>query len=170
MKTNSGKIKGKTIKGNKDSDKKIGRANEGASTSEIMAKANTEAEVQLTVPVDLVEARKSIATLVRMSANEIAKGLIEHAKSGELAPTKYLFELVGLYPATPETSSKPENSLAYALLKRMGLPTDPVPAEEDAEAALHSRAVDPVAGAESCGEETWESEFDGDRDDGHGEI
>jgi hypothetical protein len=127
----------------------------------------------LTVPVDFAEARKNIATLVRMSSNEITRGLIAQAKSGELAPTKYLFELVGLYPPTPETSSKPENSLAYALLKRMGLPTDPMLAEEDAEDAnadLHPRAADPVAGAEGGAEEKWKSEFDRDRDEGESGI
>jgi hypothetical protein len=30
-----------------------------------------------------------------------------------------------LYPASAETSSKPEESLAYTLLQRMGLPPEP---------------------------------------------
>jgi hypothetical protein len=150
MRKTSGKINGKKIKdSNKsDGDPKTNDGSRSAGKSEITAKPTTEAAVQLMVPVDFVEARKNIATLVRMSSNEIAEELVAHAKSGELAPTKYLFELVGLYPPTPETSSKPENSLAYALLKRMGLPTDPMLAEEDANADLHPRAADPVAGAE----------------------
>jgi hypothetical protein len=40
---------------------------------------------------------------------------IEVAKSGHLAPAKYWFEAVGLYPPTAETLAKPENSLAYVV-------------------------------------------------------
>jgi hypothetical protein len=79
---------------------------------------------KLEVPVDFVEARKNIAKLVRMSVNEIAGQFIQLAKEGEVAPAKYLFEVVGLYPVREETSSKPEHSLAYTLLKQLGLPTE----------------------------------------------
>jgi hypothetical protein len=159
MKKTSENRQSKKIKGNSgsDGDKKNRSGTENADESEITAKAIRGAEADLTVPVDFVEARKNIATLVRMSANAIAAGLIAQARSGELAPTKYLFELVGLYPATQETASKPENSLAYALLKRMGLPTDPVDAEEDAEPGLVSRAAEPVAGAEGGAEKDGNS-------------
>lgn len=84
------------------------------------------------VPADFVEVRQNIAVLVRESAGEIATKVIEMAKGGQLAPAKYLFEAVGLYPPTEETESKPEDSLAYTLLMRLGLPTDPVICEEDA--------------------------------------
>jgi hypothetical protein len=80
-------------------------------------------------PKDMVEARKSISDVVRVSAIEIIEGLIGRAKSGEVSPAKYLFEMVGLFPATEETSSKPEDSLAYTLLQRMGL--EPEPVEEE---------------------------------------
>jgi hypothetical protein len=75
--------------------------------------------------------RKNIAALVRVSADEIAARFVEAAKAGQVAPAKYLFEVVGLYPPTAETLSNPENSLAYVLLKRMGLPTEPVICEEE---------------------------------------
>ena len=155
MKKTGGNIKSKNIKSNSrsDGDKKNRGSAHSAGESEITAKAITEAAVDLKVPVDFVEARKNIATLVWMSSNQIVAELISQAKSGELAPTKYLFELVGLYPATAETTSKPENSLAYALLKRMGLPTEPAPAEEDAKPAPLSRAAEPVAGADGGAEE-----------------
>jgi hypothetical protein len=71
-----------------------------------------------------MEARKNIATLVWVSVNEIAARFMTDAKAGHVAPAKYLFEVAGLYPATAETSAAPDNSLAYALLKRMGLPTE----------------------------------------------
>jgi len=79
-------------------------------------------------PKDMVEARKNISDEVRLSAAGIVAGLIAKAKNGEVASAKYLFEMVGLYPATAETSSKPEDSLAYTLLQRMGL--EPGPDEE----------------------------------------
>ena len=78
-------------------------------------------------PKDVFEARKSISDEVRGSSLEIVNGLIRAAAKGEVGPAKYLFEMVGLYPATEETSSKPEDSLAFTLLQRMGLP----PLEED---------------------------------------
>jgi hypothetical protein len=75
-------------------------------------------------PKDMVEGRKRIADVVRGSAMGIIAALIREAEEGEVGPAKYLFEMVGLYPATEETSSKPEDSLAYTLLQRMGLPTE----------------------------------------------
>jgi hypothetical protein len=82
-------------------------------------------------PMDFIEARKEISRQVREASIGIVDRLIELAEEGELAPAKYLFEMVGLYPAMEEAKSKPENSLAYTLLKRMGLPTEaPIDEEE----------------------------------------
>jgi hypothetical protein len=81
-------------------------------------------------PKDMAEARKSTSDVVRMSAMGIIAALIKKAEEGEVGPAKYLFEMVGLYPAAEETSPRPEDSLAYTLLQRMGLPTESdVPAE-----------------------------------------
>ena len=83
-------------------------------------------------PVDIVDARENVTKLVRDAAIEIALGVIEGAKAGQLASAKYLFEVAGLYPAAEEAAAaRPEDSLAYILLKRMGLPTEPVIREED---------------------------------------
>ena len=76
--------------------------------------------------------RENINSLVVESAEDIASKVIEVAKNGQLASAKYLFEAVGLYPATEETRAKaPKDSLAYTLLRRMGLPTEPVICDED---------------------------------------
>jgi|SRR5271170_2366822 len=104
-------------------------------------KATPKKTVRTTQPADLAEVRKNIATLVRSAAEEIAAGVIKAAKRGQLAPAKYLFETVGLYLATEETPAKPEHSLAYTLLKRMGLPTEPVMCEEDEAPVLLGSAV-----------------------------
>src|SRR6202044_3538286 len=102
---------------------------ESCSKCEKAAKWIAQVGSDMKVPVDFVEARKNIATQVRMSV-EIVALFIGLAKDGEVGPPKYLFEVCGLYPATAETSAKPESSLAYTLLKRLGLPTDPIVCEE----------------------------------------
>jgi hypothetical protein len=80
-------------------------------------------------PADFAAVRTIIASLVRISAKHIAEEVIKVAKTGQLAPAKYLFEAVGLYPPGVE-APKPEDSLAYSLLKRMGLqPEAGVPKE-----------------------------------------
>lgn len=95
--------------------------------------------VQTKKPVDIVQARENVASLVRNSATEIATRVIEEAKAGQLASAKYLFEVAGLYPATEETRAVgTESSLAHTLLKRMGLPTEPVICENDRGAAALS--------------------------------
>jgi hypothetical protein len=99
-------------------------------------------------PVDMVKVRENINDLVTDSAEDIATEVIKVAKTGQLASAKYLFEVVGLYPATEETKAKPqEDSLALTLLRRMGLPTEPVICEEDpAPAVLASDAKAPARG------------------------
>jgi hypothetical protein len=83
-------------------------------------------------PVDMVRVRENINNLVGSSAKAIAIKVIEVAKTGQLASAKYLFEAVGLYPATEETKAKPpEDSLAFTLLRRMGLPTEPVICDDE---------------------------------------
>lgn len=81
---------------------------------------------------DVVEVRESINELVMDSAVAIAVGVIEVAKTGQLAPAKYLFEAAGIYPVSEQTAMRPiETSLAHTLLTRMGLPLEPVIYGED---------------------------------------
>src|SRR5260370_16864618 len=83
-------------------------------------------------PVEMVRVRENINNLVGSSARAIATKVIEVAKMGQLASAKYLFEAGGLYPATEETKAKaPEDSLAYTLLTRMGVPTEPGICDEE---------------------------------------
>jgi hypothetical protein len=83
-------------------------------------------------PADMARVRENINNLVRESAKDIATEVIKVAKTGQLASVRYLFEAVGLYPATEETAADPQvNSLAHTLLKRMGLPIDPVIVDEE---------------------------------------
>jgi hypothetical protein len=81
---------------------------------------------------DIVQVRENINELVKASAKTIANKVIEVAKTGQLASAKYLFEAVGLYPATEQTAPTPvAGSLAHTLLTRMGLPTEPVISDEE---------------------------------------
>lgn len=78
-----------------------------------------------TAPKDAARARENVSDLVRKSAGAIANGLIEAAKSGQLAQAKYLFEVAGVYPA-PEKARSGKDSVVYKLLERLGVPIDPI--------------------------------------------
>ena len=39
---------------------------------------------------------------------------------------KYLFEMIGLYPAATQEETQGEDSLARTLLRRLGLPEEPM--------------------------------------------
>jgi hypothetical protein len=81
---------------------------------------------------NIVEVRGNIDNLVKDAAELIAIEVIKVALTGQLATAKYLFEAIGLYPATEQTAPTPVvGSLAHTLLKRMGLPTEPVICDED---------------------------------------
>jgi hypothetical protein len=98
------------------------------------AAAKTKAETQK--GKDIVEVRWNIDNLVKDAAELIAAEVIKVALTGQLATAKYLFEAIGLYPATEQTAATPViGSLAHTLLRRMGLPTEPVIRDEDETAA-----------------------------------
>jgi hypothetical protein len=90
---------------------------------------------------DAAQVRENLKRQVRGSAEKIADGLISVAEAGQLAPAKYLFEVAGLYPATEETGPR-ENSLAYVLLKRLGLPTEPMTREKEEEQRLNAEVAE----------------------------
>jgi hypothetical protein len=78
-----------------------------------------------TKPVDLAEVRKQISDIVGGEAAALALAVVEEARKGQLAPVKYLFEAIGLYPAPEGSQPRPEDaSLAKTLLHRLGLPED----------------------------------------------
>jgi hypothetical protein len=66
--------------------------------------------------------------MVAHQASDMVRAAIEEAKKGQSGALKYLFEMIGLYPATLESeqTEKREMSLAEYLCRELGLPTHPV--------------------------------------------
>ena len=96
------------------------------------AKKPAEKRAETNTGKNIVEVRGNIDNLVKASAELIAAEVIKVALTGQLATAKYLFEAIGLYPATEQTTPTPViGSLAHTLLKRMGLPIEPVICEEN---------------------------------------
>jgi hypothetical protein len=111
-----------------------------------------------TKPADMGRVRENINNLVKNSARKIANEVIKVAKTGQLASAKYLFEAVGLYPATGQTEERPiETTMAHQLLTRMGIPLEPVVCEEDSVAVVTSALkASAVEAAKSAGENSEE--------------
>jgi len=88
---------------------------------------------------------------VREGAAKMAQAVVDEAMKGEVAPMKYLFEMTGLHPGAGENEvAAPTDVLARVLLKRLGLPEDPVfVPESDAPIRLSSdeASSQPTAGA-----------------------
>jgi hypothetical protein len=83
---------------------------------------------------DMERVRENINTLVKNSARKIATEVIKAARTGQLASARYLFEAVGLYPASEQSEARPlETTMAHQLLTRMGIPLEPVVQDEDGE-------------------------------------
>ena len=51
---------------------------------------------------------------------------ISEVDKGHYAAMKYLFEMIGLYPAAAPEETEGEDSLARTLLRRLGLPEEPM--------------------------------------------
>ena len=79
--------------------------------------------------------------MVAHQAGDMVKAAIEEAKKGQSGALKYLFEMIGLYPATleAEQTEKREMSLAEYLCRQLGLPMHPV--EEEAGESAESEPV-----------------------------
>ena len=71
-------------------------------------------------PVDLVALRQRITNLVVDEAVEMVTTTIAQVNDGHFQAMKYLFEMVGLYPAAAPQEGT-QDSLARTLLSRLGL-------------------------------------------------
>lgn len=73
---------------------------------------------------DLAALRREITDLVARNA----VGMVQHAidavrDDGHYQAIRFLFEMIGLYPAAVQRESAVQNSLAQLLLERLGLPS-----------------------------------------------
>ena len=76
--------------------------------------------------VDLAEIRQQITNLVGNGAVGMVEITMEEVGKGHYLGMKYLFELVGLYPATAADEAPIQDSMAATLLRRLGLPESPM--------------------------------------------
>jgi hypothetical protein len=93
--------------------------------------------------VALAGLREQITNMVKDEAVAMVQTTIEEAGKGHYAAMKYLFEMIGLYPATAQTETLGKDSLAKTLLRRMGLPEEPILENE----VTKDCQADPVASA-----------------------
>jgi hypothetical protein len=77
-------------------------------------------------PLDLAEIRRQITDLVGSGAVGMVKATMEEAGKGHYLGMKYLFEMIGLYPATSMDEAPVQDSLAATLLQRLGLGDEPM--------------------------------------------
>ena len=76
---------------------------------------------------DLAEIRRQINAIVGNGAVGMVETTIDQVGKGHYLGMKYLFEMIGLYPATLSDEAPKEDSLAAILLRRLGLPDVPMP-------------------------------------------
>lgn len=105
--------------------KKPGQKAKAAVVEETPAATGTTPEA---VSFDVL--RQQITKLVTDNALAMVDTTIEHVKNGQYQALKYLFEMVGLYPATTDEETPQEDSLAKILMKRLGISEESDPAME----------------------------------------
>jgi hypothetical protein len=86
-------------------------------------------------PVNLQELRERVRRVVAEQAETMTKAAAEEAAKGHVAQLKYLFEMIGLYPAEGTTEAEPVegDDLTKTLLARLDFPHQLPADEEDAE-------------------------------------
>src|SRR5579862_3445768 len=76
-------------------------------------------------PVDLAEIRRQITNLVGNDAVGMVEITMEEVGKGHYLGMKYLFEMIGLYPAILDDGTLVPDSMAAILLRRLGVPEIP---------------------------------------------
>jgi hypothetical protein len=90
--------------------------------------------------VDLAVVRGQITNLVGNRAVKMVTTTMNEVDKGHYLAMKYLFEMIGLCPATAPEGPPPEDSLAKTLLRRLRLPEETDPGTE----VTQECAADPV--------------------------
>jgi hypothetical protein len=90
---------------------------------------------------DLSSLRRKITQLVAKNAVPLVRQAIDAVKEeGQYQAIKYLFEMIGLYPAVAQDESRAQESLARTLLDHLGLNEASVE-EQDAESKKSQRPI-----------------------------
>jgi hypothetical protein len=71
-------------------------------------------------PVDLVFVRQQVTNLVANRALELVHEILEHIGRGNYQAMRYLFEMVGLFPAVANEKAPAGDSLTETLLNYLG--------------------------------------------------
>ncbi|HXF15254.1 MAG TPA: hypothetical protein VN517_19050 [Terriglobales bacterium] len=76
---------------------------------------------------ELSDLRRKISDLVARNAVPMVQQAIDAVREeGQYQAIKYLFEMIGLYPAVAQEDSESQDSLAHVLLEQLGLsPVEP---------------------------------------------
>ena len=73
---------------------------------------------------DLAELRRKITGLGAQNAVAMVQRAIDSVnEEGQYQAIKYLFEMIGLYPAVANENNEPEDALAQILLRQLGAET-----------------------------------------------
>ena len=101
------------------------KAKRAAKASSAARTKKNSAQSQEQRAIALPELREELKNQVGNDAPKIVTSLIDAAAKGSCGHAKYLFEMIGLYPAAAfEQEDLEEDSLAKTLLRRLGLPED----------------------------------------------
>ena len=76
-------------------------------------------------PVDVPTLREQITRAVGWKAIRMIEATIAQAENGHYLAMKYLFEMIGIYPATTLTESAGEDSLTSLILRGLEIPDAP---------------------------------------------
>lgn len=98
-----------------------------ARTRPVIPKKHVRPEGSRQAASDLAEVRQQITDLVRNGAVEMVETTIDQVGKGHYLGMKYLFEMIGLYPAISTDDAPAQDSMAAILLRRLGLPEMQMP-------------------------------------------
>jgi len=84
-------------------------------------KKDPAAELFSTAPVDIGEIREQITRVVLNRAVKMVETTVLEVEDGRSLPMKYLFEMVGLFPATATGGAEEQDSLARTLLQKLNI-------------------------------------------------
>jgi hypothetical protein len=73
----------------------------------------------LETAVDLASIRQRITGLVANRAAEMVEATIDSATEGQYAAMRYLFEMIGLFPATMQPEAESENVIPNSLFREL---------------------------------------------------